>query len=294
MSLAPRVTDGQDRLGRDREWVWRYLMAAHGARAAVAGFALYVAARTTEEIPVAGWFSVALAAIGLVWVLTLAAFARPLDRLVRRRRGLIWADAAVLMTLSLLNKPWDAMVAVPFGAFLLLVIYGTPRGILALTVLMSLLQYVPKLVLEAVDWRYAELCPPTSSAEWMTAYVGPVFAGTICWALCVLVAGVRRASGEWELAQLSLTEAEIRRADLRARRAVADRLHETISQVVRAIPLRLDSDSPPAVGDEAQQLRSRITELALQLRPSVQRAARTLRDGERDDGGSKGAIRLPR
>lgn len=294
MSPVPRVTAARDALGRDRDWVWRYLMAAHGARSAVAGFALYVAARTTEEIPVAGWFSVALAAVGLVWVLTLAAFARPLDRLVRRRRGLIWADAAVLLTLSLLNKPWDAMVAVPFGAFLLLVIYGTPRGILALMALMSLLQYLPKLVLEAIDWRYADLCPPTSSAEWMTAYVGPVFAGTICWALCVLVAGVRRASDEWEHAQLSLTEAELRRADLRARRAVADRLHETISQAVRAIPLRLDSDPPPVVGEEAQQLRSRIAELAIELRPKVQRAARVLRDTGREDGVDRSATTAPR
>lgn len=272
-----------DARGGGRAWVVRYLLAAHASRVVVASFALYVAARTTNEIPVAGTLSVALAAAGVAWTLALALAWRPLDRLLARWPRLVWLDAAVLTGLMLVDKPWDAMIAVPYGAFLLLVVYGSPLGILALTAAMALVQYAPKLVLSAVDWRYAELCPPVNSADWLTAYVGPVFAGTICWALCVLVSGVRRASAEWDEAQAALTEAYIRRADARARRALADRLHETISQAVRAIPLRLDGHPGAELEPEALRLREEIAAFSLRLRPRVQSAARRLRA---DDGAS--------
>lgn len=267
-------------LRRDnRAWVWRYLLAAHAARFVVAAFALYVAARTTEEIPVAGWLSVVCASLGVAWVAGLGIFARRVDHLLRTRPRLLWVDPAVLIGLSLVNKPWDAMVAVPFGAFLLFVVYGTPRKIVGLIIAMATLLYLPKALLVALDWRYADLCPPTNTAEGLSAYVGPVFAGTICWALCVLVAGVSETTREWDEAQRALDQAERRRADARARRAIADRLHETISQVARAIPLMLDSSAPSELGDEARRLRSDISSLALRLRPQVQVAARALRDG---------------
>jgi hypothetical protein len=279
--VSVRVSDGtrSDRTRSDRAWVWRYLIAAHAARVFVALFALYVAARTTEEIPVAGWLSVTCAAAGVAWTLGLALSARPLDRLLTTRPRLVFVDSGVLVGLSLIDKPWDAMVAVPFGAYLLLVVYGKPRWILGLIIAMASLQYLPKIILEALDWRYAELVPPTSSAEWLTAYVGPVFAGTICWALCVLVAGVTTATRRWDEAQRSLTEAHVRRENARARRALADRLHETISQVARAIPLMLDSAEPDGMSDEARRLRAEITRLSLRLRPQIQVAARALRDG---------------
>lgn len=270
-------------LRRDnRAWVWRYLLAAHAARFVVVVFALYVAARTTGEIPVAGWLSVLCAVLAVVWVGVLGLAARRVDHLLKSRPRLIWVDPAVLIGLSLIDKPWDAMVAVPFGAFLLFVVYGTPRKMVALMIAMAGIIYLPKAILVLVDWRYAALCPPTNTAEGLSAYVGPVFAGTICWALCVLVAGVSDATREWDDAQQAVNQAERRRSDARARRAIADRLHETISQVARAIPLMLDSRAPDELDDEGLRIRSEISGLALRLRPQVQVAARALRDGSHE------------
>jgi len=266
----------------ERAWLWRYLRAAHAARVVVAGFAVFVAVRTTDEIPVAGRFHIALAAAALAWTLALAIACRPLDRMLRRCPRLIWLDSVVLVGLALADKPWDAMVAVPYGAFLLLVVYGSPVGLAVLTVALALLQYVPKIALSAVGWRYAGLCPPVTTADWMTAYVGPLVAGTICVALCVLVNGVQKASADWDRAERVGTEAQVRGADARARRAVAERLHETISQAVRAIPLRLDGPAPAGLGDDAVRLRAGIAGLAREVRPQVQRVARELR-AEADD-----------
>lgn len=263
--------------GQERAWIWRYLLAAHAARTVVTGFAFYVAILTTDEIPVAGQLSVGLAAVGFAWTLGLLIARLPIDRLLERHPRLIWLDATVLVGLMLIDKPWDAMGAVPFGAFLLLVVYARPQQILLLMGAMAMLQYLPRLVLEAADWRYADLTPPVSPADWLTAYVGPLFAGTVCWALCVLVAGVRRASADWLAAEAALTEAHVRQADARARRALADRLHETISQAVRAIPLRLDGPGGGDLGPEAVALRQEIGRLALSIRPQVQRVAERLR-----------------
>lgn len=264
----------------ERAWIRRYLSAAHIARVAVAGFALFVAAETTDEIPVAGSLSIALAGAGLAWTLVTALAARPLGRRLGRRPRLILVDSAVLTALALADKPWDAMVAVPYLSFLLLVVYARPVVLAVITVVVAVLQYVPRLLLEAIDWRYAELCPPVTTADRLTAYVGPLFAGTICWALCILVTGVRRATADWQRAQASAAEAELRRANARARLALADRLHGTISQTLRAIPLRLDGPPPADASCEALGARSQIIERALALRPAVQQIARRLRFGE--------------
>ena len=255
----------------------RFIGAAHLGRVALAGISLAVAVTTRDAIP--GWtpVGVALACIGFIWVVGLYVQRDAVGRFLARRPGLVWVDFCVLGCLMVLDKPWDSLVAVPYGGFLLLVAYARPVQVAIATLVIAALSYLPKLVLSGVGWRYANRCPPVSAVDWLTAYVGPLFVGTIILTLCILVRGVADTRARWEGAQSAVTAAELRRAEADARRALANRLHETLSQAIRAIPLRLDGSPPDGVSERAIKIRSEIVAAALAARPVIQSAALRLR-----------------
>lgn len=123
-----------------------------------------------------------------------------------------------------------------------------------------------------------DLVPPVSNTEWLTVYVGPAFCGTVAWALCSLYSGVQAELDARESAAKSLMDARAQASRLAARQHLANRLHETLSQVVRAIPFRLDGDAPAGIRPATRRLRQEIVDLSLETRPAVQAVARELRD----------------
>lgn len=255
----------------------KFLVAVHAARILVGIVSVSIAIVTRDEIPTGQGFAVGCAVAGLVWTVGVAIAWPAIERSFTRHPALLWVDGVVLIGLMLVNKPWDSNVALPYGAFVLLVPYARPLHLAVLVVATSVVQYLPKLVLTSIDWRFAERVPPTTTTEWFTIYVGPLFCGTVAWALCLLFHGIRSEAVAWEAAQSALAQAEARSSHARTRRALANRLHETLSQVVRAIPLGLDGPPPAGLNEQALAARRTTIEVALDARPGVQQVARELR-----------------
>lgn len=260
-------------------WLGHYLLAIHAGRICLAVACLSVAVLERDEIPLRAPVGVMLAAAALVWSVGVAALWKPVAHVLESRPGLIWLDSAVLIGLSLAEKPWGSLAPLPYGAFALLVPYVRPVQMAAVAIATAMLGYLPRLVLGAGDWRFADRTPPVSGTDWLTLYAGPLCCGAITLALCVLLRGVRNETEAWEREERTLTTVAAHRSELRARATLANRLHETFSQVLRAIPLRLDGEPPAGLVPEAITARSRIVALALSARPAVQQLTRELRDG---------------
>lgn len=272
------------RPGADIPRVRGYLRAAHAARLLVGAGALAVAINTRGEIPGGEALGIALAAVGLAWVAATALLAHPIARLLDAHPRLVLVDPAFLIALVLIDKPWDSLVALPYASFLLLVVYVSPGVLAALVVVAAVGSLAPKIVLSLAGWRHADLTPPFQTTDWVTQVAGPLIAGGITVALCTLVQGVRRASREWEAAEEALTAATVRREETRALLSLASRIHDTIAQVVRAIPLGLDGRPSDGLTPRAAEIRAEAITLSLQMRPELQRLARDARVGAQEHG----------
>lgn len=251
-------------------WVGRYLRAVHLGRIGIAIAALVVACMTYGEIPTEIPWTIVFAVIGLLWVTGVALAARKLARMVDRRPWLIWVDTCVLIGLMLIDRPVDSMVAMPYGAFALLVPFVTPLALTGAVGAVVVLGYLPRIVAHAVDWQYADRVPPTNTLEWATMYVGPVFAGSISIALCVLMRGVRGAQRERIRAESEAQAARVAASDAQSRRAIADGIHSSISSTARLVTYVLAQI--PTTGHDAttQALRASVTEAAMALREDLQ------------------------
>ena len=254
-----------------------YITAVHAARVVIAILSLAIAVDTMDEIPTATFLGVLLPVASIAWTVTVAARWRRIEQLLARRPGAIWVDSVVLVGLTLVDKPWDSLVALPYAAFFLVVPYARPLHLALLVLVSATVSYAPKILLSAVDWRYTNLVPPVTTTEWFTLYVGPVFCGTVALALCLLFHGIRVEATARSRVQEELTRTQIRYAQAHAQTALANRLHETLSQVVRAIPLRLDGNPPEHLPAEAAATRAALINTALDARPAVQQLARDLR-----------------
>lgn len=254
-----------------------YVAVIHLARVAIAAVSLAIAIDTRDVTPFPATVGIWLASAAVGWTLLLAVSWRRIEQRIARWPRLIWLDGVVMVTLSLADKPWDSLVAMPYCSFVLLVPFVRPRHLALFVVVTAGLVYVPKLVALAIDWQHTEVVPPASTIGWLTLYVGPLFCGTVAWALCLLFSGIRSGIRERENARLELFEAEARHAVVSARIALANGLHETLSQVVRAIPLRLDGPPPVGLVSEALRTRDQIIETALRTRPALQQLSAELR-----------------
>lgn len=257
-------------------WVSRYLRAVHLGRIGIAIAALVVACMTYGEIPTRIPWTIVFAIIGLVWVSAIALLARPLGRLLDRRPRLIWIDTAVLVGLMLIDRPVDSMVAMPYGAFGLLVPFVAPLALTAAVCSVVVLGYMPRIVAHAVDWQYADLVPPTNTLEWATIYVGPVFAGSISIALCVLMRGVRGFQRERIRVEQEAQTARDAAYDAQARRAIVEGIHSSISLTVRLVPLVVAKIPEDERDAQTVELREELIETAGALREEFQTYAKTL------------------
>lgn len=258
--------------------VRRYVAAVHIARITFGVNALTVATTNRSRLPGLEPVGVWLGAVALSWSLFWAlAFFRKVGRADNYRPGFLWLDFGLLVGLMVLDKPWDSLTALPYGAVALLVPYARPRQILIGGAIAALLTYLPKVVALSLDWRYAALCAPVSLSDWMTDYVGPIFAATIGSVIALLLVRVRAATGRLDATQQSAAQAELDAAEASARRLLASRLHDTFSQAIRAIPLRLDGQGPDGLSPQATAIRKQVVATALAGRPAAQRLARELR-----------------
>lgn len=257
-------------------WVGRYLRAVHLGRIGIAIAALVVACMTYGEVPTTVPWTIVFACIGVAWVTGIALAARPLARLLDRRPRLIWVDTGVLVGLMLIDRPVDSMVAMPYGAFGLLVPFVTPLALGAAVGAVVVLGYLPRVVAHALDWQYADLVPPTNTLEWATIYVGPVFAGSISVALCVLMRGVRAAHAERLRVQKEAEAARAAASDAQARRAIVEGIHSSISATVRLVPIVVRQNPDLALNEETAQLRASLIEASSTLRGDFQAYSRAL------------------
>lgn len=268
--------------------VRQYLRAIHVSRIAIAAVAVLVAVVTIDEIPVGHVAGIAAPVAGLAWMVAVAVRWQWVRRQIDRRPWVVWLDAVVLVGLMVVNKPWDSLIVLPYCSFVLLVPFVRPRAMAVLVVATAVVTYLPKILLTLAGWRYAHLVPPVTTTDWLTVYVGPAFCGTVSWALCSLHAGVQSELTARENAERSLMDARAQASRLVARQRLANRLHETLSQVVRAIPLFLDGEAPTGVAPPAALVRHQIVELALETRPAVQAVARELKEVPEDETGASG------
>ena len=265
--------------------VSHYVRAIHLSRIAIAAVTVMVALVTVDEIPVGHPFAIGAPIVGLVWMIVVAACWDEIRRQLVIRPWIIWMDPLVLLGLMVVNKPWDSLIVLPYCSFVLLVPFVRPRAMAVLVVVTAIATYLPKILLTLVGWRYAHLVPPVTTTDWPTVYVGPAFCGTVSWALCSLHAGVQSELTARESAERSLMDARAQASRLVARQRLANRLHETLSQVVRAIPLFLDGEAPKGITSAATVVRRQIIELALDTRPAVQSVARELKEVAEDGTG---------
>ena len=259
-----------------------YIRAIHTSRIIISAVSVLVAATTLEEIPGYTTFAVAVPVLGFLWMVLVAAAWPKLRVILDHHPALVWCDPAVLVGLMLINKPWDSLVVLPYCSFVFLVPWVRPSLLAVAVLATTVLGYLPKLLVTAADWRFADLVPPVSNVEWFTLYVGPLFCGTVAWALCLLYHGVATEVSAWDGANAALVQTRAAAVRIRTRQDLANRLHETLSQVVRAIPLRLDCDPPAGIDAEASAVRGRIVDLSLEVRPAVQAVARDLQGVERE------------
>lgn len=255
-----------------------YVAAVLAGRVLIAAVSLAVALDTRADIPIDAPVAPLVATAALCWCLITAAAWPALSQALEQRPNLVWVDTVVIVALMLAAKPWDSLVALPYGAFALLVPYVRPLSLAVAVGVTALASYAPKLLLVAVGWRHAHLAVPVNRLDWLTLCVGPIITGAVAFALCLLINRIRDELLAWEGAEAAATAAEAARARSAARRALAARLHETLSQAVRAIPLRFDDGPPEGVSARFLHLRDEALRVAARLRPSVQALARDLQD----------------
>lgn len=218
--------------------------------------------------------------VALVWIVITALAAAPIARWVKGRPSVAWVDPIVLCVLMGVAKIYgDALLAMPYAAYVLLVAYMRPRRIIFATLFTIVLAYLPKLILIGIGSDLAPQTTPLDAGDWLTSYVGPIFAGITTWALCTLMVELQNTTMSYEALQDAVDRAEASRAGVSARQQLAARLHDTVSQVVRAIPLRLSDPGPNGESDQAAHIRREAVAVARSIRPELQSFALELRDG---------------
>ena len=267
----------EDLTGRLEGGVRAFIRAAHLGRVALGGIGMIVALDADGRPTGNRWIDTGLTIGAMLWVCSLALLSSRLDTILRRRPRLIWIDTVVVLGLIAVDKPWDSLAALPYAALAFLVPYVRPAGLLAATAVAVVTGYVPKLVALVAAPADAGHIAPTTTADLLTAYIGPMIGGVFAWGACTLLHQVRQATARYEDAQQALTVAEERRAEIDARHALADQLHDTISQSIRAIPLRLDGPPPTGLSPLLLRTRSEIIATANSARPASRVLAKRLR-----------------